>query len=827
MTFRVDGTTVIDSSRNICNAVNVNATSVCATNFFGNGSGITGINATGGGEIVCGTSSYTLTCSNQRTVSICITSQPSSASVCLPNATTLSEGSPTYVIKNVNPSTSLILRDVCSCALGVISPCGSSIVSLVDNTTCQGTWTLGSFATPEGVQTVSEVTYAALGTCVVSFTDADQNFHLLTVDFPSCRACARTFKPTSSGYCVTGSVVCLCSCLQFYPFTTASCGWAFGQAFQCHSSACGNIGANCGVLYLINCDSTCTCCIIDNMKALCTSPTGNWWESVLAIPSSNCGGASNRLFGFFETNMSDSVTCSACAVRLWCINNCTTGVPTACFLYCCLAFQTTFSGRRCWSPSISGRVEFFNEGNTSSLCGKQIVVVHNSGPSCTARCIEMFCLSANGQFSRHHTGCGNTGACLIATYFASYSQNTFRNAFLWNCQLSGDSDHTNGGGYNIQKLWSFCTSGELLCLRDPLGSTLPGSAAEFNSGSVNIFPIGCCLVGTFVSMSNASCNFTGIYRLCATTPLVATLLCSYCLPSCCTSCNTALFYSCLFGLNCNWHSILGQCSYFVNNDHNLPKRKFERCGLTNYQICDTNACVVWWAPSGPDSCVCLRRWLFNAAANTISQDCVLCFCGYTITCATCLAGGAIVTGNSATRACVHFLGNASFAICLTCATNTINPIECSANNLFSCTTASSNSNYYCVGNCRFLFTSCSASGTPNYSVVLYDMNTFPQTVSILGCYNNKARSTPQNYNVNTCRFIAYMGCCSASGATNSEIVLGIIDPATCCLSYSTGISESAISRSIEAIDANGYSVVQSCNCNSPTYTKTYERLKLL
>ena len=53
MAIQISGTTVIDNSRNVTNTVNVSASSsVTAASFYGDGSGLTGITASGVGTAI-------------------------------------------------------------------------------------------------------------------------------------------------------------------------------------------------------------------------------------------------------------------------------------------------------------------------------------------------------------------------------------------------------------------------------------------------------------------------------------------------------------------------------------------------------------------------------------------------------------------------------------------------------------------------------------------------------------------------------------------------------------------------------------------------------
>ena len=103
--------------------------------FAGSGGG----GATSGGEtITCNGSTISLTSDNSSSLSLCFNQ---TGCVCLPNATTLDEGSALYTIKNLSTENSVLLHDHCCNLYNFIKPFESIQISLHDNSTAQGGWT--------------------------------------------------------------------------------------------------------------------------------------------------------------------------------------------------------------------------------------------------------------------------------------------------------------------------------------------------------------------------------------------------------------------------------------------------------------------------------------------------------------------------------------------------------------------------------------------------------------------------------------------------------------------------------------------------------------
>lgn len=95
--------------------------------------------ATSGGEtITCNGTTVSLTSDNSSSLSICFNQ---TGCVCLPNATTLDEGSALYTIKNLSTNNSVLLHDHCCNLYNFIKPFESIQISLHDSSTAQGGWT--------------------------------------------------------------------------------------------------------------------------------------------------------------------------------------------------------------------------------------------------------------------------------------------------------------------------------------------------------------------------------------------------------------------------------------------------------------------------------------------------------------------------------------------------------------------------------------------------------------------------------------------------------------------------------------------------------------
>jgi hypothetical protein len=97
----------------------------------------------------------------------------------------------------------------------------------------------------------------------------------------------------------------------------------------------------------------------------------------------------------------------------------------------------------------------------------------------------------------------------------------------------------------------------------------------------------------------------------------------------------------------------------------------------------------------------------------------------------------------------------------------------------------------------------------------------------MGCFNVIARNHPANYNPATCQYMAYLLCCPGNGALNSDVVLATFDPAACTFSAAVGIADVSLGRTVEALNACAFTMIQSCSNFSIAFVRSFGRTKSL
>jgi len=314
--------------------------------------------ASGGGGLTGGSyccicaANYQITADNwdDKVTLVCFCGNPSSASLCMPNATTLDPGANLYTIKNGGSATTIVARDAASNILGIIKPCNTSTFSLVTNGDCTGQWSLQNYTDSLGaVQTSSaSSTFKPKDFCCSYSNECGDKLYVITACKEQCYYEAHTFCTTETGVSLinTLEVVTCAGCNDnscAYPLKD---GWLIVDGFYCNCQGTSgtNVGAfDCGTKFrfvTINCEGTCaTCCIVCSFTG--TGPTTgcNIHYCNTGVKFMSPGGM--NYFGFlgtFGVPTANSLPFDLIA-EVWCSNTCTTGAPNLCRkyqAYCCI-----------------------------------------------------------------------------------------------------------------------------------------------------------------------------------------------------------------------------------------------------------------------------------------------------------------------------------------------------------------------------------------------------------------------------------------------------------------------------------------------------------
>lgn len=380
--------------------------------------------AGGGGSLVCGTTSYTVCSNSDRTLAVCLTCGCPTGSICLPNATTLSPGSPTFVIKNENSNTTFLLRDNAACVLTSILPGQAVDASLYDNSASCGEWIIGKFSTPTAFNPGSKIVIFDGGKLEENNTySQDCNGGLISATFSRSSCCYKVaaFKCVNGEYVKTGQVN------GYFPRCNfGACYLQNGFIFwTCKNCACGSDlvdYAKCAVL--VNCDATCAvgfldCCAVGLCHHNCEK-SGCWQAAA--------HGYSN---GFFYSTGLVNVGSRCGYINVVKFNTTTTGAPTCtqCVLCCqsvvgcgnwCNTRTTdvlenssqSFVRPRC----CQGGVTQIWWGAENCVCGDSYMIVTLKGGMCSyyipPGCINTNCSSANSVYGGMFFMCDQPMMCV-------------------------------------------------------------------------------------------------------------------------------------------------------------------------------------------------------------------------------------------------------------------------------------------------------------------------------------------------------------------------------------------------------------------------------
>jgi len=835
---------------------------VCATTcFVGSGAGITGINTTGGGEtITCAASSYTLTSADCRAIGLCFTSSPQFGCLVLPNATTISAGSPIYVVKNLNPNTTVLIQDYCFCTVGYISPYSVNEISLYNNSTAQGNWSI--------VSGVTANCFAVLPTCYIScnifssqesctFTDANNKIHSLSWSCSKPCVCVITYAPSSSGYNVTSTsfttcapiYCCVCSISEnFGRICATPDGFILIEnryAYQCCNTPGGY--SNSTIFYVVNCDSTCYVKYADNTfsnTCYCGINVSCWYCGYL-IGGSTCIN-NNHLYLYDNSYVSPCGPCSVQLERVYYTVTGTTGAPTICTCLLNIAntvltgstyYVCSYPASWCSVPNKTGTIYtqvFF----TCTCVGGQTGAVAQ----------KLFCFLSNGCVILNCAACGSPKDNGVIHCLCSYINNgtTYNPSFYMTniCNIPVIAFTPCGYGYitanttgyfNFTCLGTYCQGPGIDCVR-----CIYRVAANSS---------------LFVAQTYAACSPSyslGITWLeyCSTTPTTGKFNCL-----CCIGYTSYSIYNCTLDPFLGVFGGIGApASSFNYAYHYCDKERgctFANpgcsCNLNNFApnyllICDTPTCAYWFGPAiscNINAACCnypFAIWTYApGTAPTVKCAVFLCFtCGYSIgtslTCSghtLCMGTFGIICSFSPTGSSfsANLINSYVFCTANTCLCYSIQSYITST---YNCCIPNCAFNNYCAGANTILnltnIGDCCISAT-GY-IFSYNVSAFPATVTILGQFPSYGDICCMDYNANSGNFVGG-SCCCCPGAQNF-VFAGNYNANTNSLIY----NPATVAFNPYSYFANACILsVGSINCSSviaqPTVISCFVKVKLI
>ena len=773
--------------------------------------------AGGGGGLVCGTTSFTITAESNRSLAICLTCECPSGNITLPNATSLSPGSPTYIIKNENTSTTYLLRDNTSCVLTAILPGQAVDASLYDNSAQQGEWVIGKFSKPTPFNPVSDIdifTGGRLDNTDTNMHDCCGNFSALTYDHPTCCYKAVTFKNVNGEYVKTGEVdgtVCKCQ----FGVAPAHNGWVI---FSCRFCQCGGALVDYAkFITAINCDSTCAATFINCCDVGCCD-------------NSNSNGGSAGCWACFLTEGTSmlqshnlynrSSRCGSIALAKICTT--TTGAPTC---HTCVQCIQTLTSCQNWDA-----------GCQTIVCQRNTLCYDR--PKC--------CASVVSSIIFRNPNC-HTGSSVYLVHLKGNVCYIFGGE---NCNILNNTSGNNvtGDAFFIcdQFFWRACI-GSPSCTNQFLKINHCGNGCctcnlfSWSAQQCGMLPVGChffiragccrCILG--VSILKCACqNCVCRHSLAEGSQGFSCL--NYNNLSGSGRCNDAM---CLFvGLgsidqnqNNHWGEIdrndqtrrfttNGGIDYCKYNDANATH--FRACNAKGetgmfpqafsnafFLVCDTSTCLAGFFLDHAQSGECLRMKKFHF--NTTHQCQVCCFkiCLPTAfiqaeyhnhcicnehngfkywDCVNCRLCSYNVARGLATRWCITGACNQATVCCMATTSGNSFPgakhkCECTCNKYFN------------HSNKRFLHAIHNVCGGVDFQLMSYNMDTFPGAVFC--CTVSKAtagRKWIGGYSAAKCRFL-YAGeqwICSSKIFTDLGLIHGIYNPSTNCYStFNTGSTD--------------------------------------
>jgi len=596
---------------------------------------------TGGGEtITCAASSYTLTSADCRAIGLCFTTLPQVGCLVLPNATTVCAGGPAYVVKNLNPTTTVLVQDSCFCTIGYISPCQVGQISLYNNSTAQGSWALASGASLSGYACVGYSSFCPSifpGTtaCCKSFVDANNKIHTLAWSATTPCVCAITCAPsTNGGYTITSTSFCTCSCISGPGCCQMICTTNDGfilidnrYSGQCCSGVSPGQYSNTTFIYAINCDSTAAISIFDNSlgnTSFCSVPIVCWCSGQCTALA--CTYRFNNHLHFTDRT-SSGIACSVQLERTYYITTGTTSTPTISCCFFCVLINPQPAGT-------TGRYYYPLDTSWCSVPNKTAFLYSQLYNSCYAPgCFfpypishKLFCYCANGYVFLTCAACGSSQDNGVLTRICSSC--CFPNQVCF-----------------APVAYSICNTPVILlnfvdccCLNCCSPSYITANTNGYyclNSftnmscclGLLNRVSSNSCLFAYNTVSGNATCGYMCVYWLeyCGTTQSFTRLGCQ-CIY------NNSDCPTCVFGTFC-YSGNPGMANYayhYCDKDRGCTfANPGCSCNLTNFQpnyllICDTASCAIWFSRSAGCCASCQGDNLAIFAYTPGSAPVIIC-----------------------------------------------------------------------------------------------------------------------------------------------------------------------------------------------------------
>jgi len=789
--------------------------------------------AGGGGGLVCGTTSYTVCADSNRSLAICLTCECPSGNITLPNATGLSPGSPTFVIKNENTNTTYLLRDNTSCVLTAILPGQAVDASLYDNSAQQGEWVIGKFSKPTPFNPVSTIdiwTGGRLENSQTNYHDCCEGFSSVTYDFPTCCYKAVTFKSVNGEYTKVGEVAGkLCKCN--FDVIPAHNGFVI---FSCLFCSCGSSLVDYAkFITAINCDSTCAvtfvnCCDVGCChNAACGSTLGKW------ICYLTEGTSMLTSYGILNC---DSRCLSVAVAKL---NTTTTGAPTCCTCAQCIINTTGCSNYHC------SRHNDFCYLNT--LCYDR--------PKCCAEFLQHLlmghptCMSGDGVYIYHVKGdvqvlyagfrCGSMN-CSSANNVAGILNVVCDQPFVQACLTS---PNCNTKWIKLNHCGNSCCSCEFYSWHASQCGPIP-------VGCFYYLQTGCCRCVMDAYIIKCMCQ--NCFCQCSLSAGSERVDClNYCNMSGSTLCNDALClyigkgiahreYNHWFTVNRNDLTVRRRNSNQINySKHSDGTATFTKvCDSQQSQmyapnnfdntfllVCDCATCLAGFILNHTQTSCCLRFKKFHFSATHYCQICCFHICLPTAfaqseyqdhcVCTECI--GFKYWDSTNCRMCSYNITRGLATLwCITgaCNTATVCCIGTTAGNSF----AGAISDNVCRchrhfnhSNTRFITTTHSQCGAADMRIYNFNLDTFPGAVFCCEA-SNSGRKWGGGYSGAKCRLLfgGEQWICNNNIYTNTGIVHGVYNPSNnCYTSFDSGTAD-AIQGTIQG-SIPGLDVITLCN----------------
>jgi len=781
--------------------------------------------AGGGGGLVCGTTSYTVCADSNRSLAICLTCECPSGSVTLPNATSLSPGSPTYIIKNENTNTTYLLRDNTSCVLTSIPPGGAVDASLYDNSAQQGEWVIGKFTKPTPFNPVSDLSYFSQGeltgddvTTECTHHDNGLGYSVLHYRRSTCCYKAVTFKAVGGEMVKAGEIngtVCKCkfnACRSQNGFVLFSC-----QFCQCG----GALVDYAKFITAINCDSTCAVTFINCCAVGCCHNTGN--DGVGDRSGKWDGGHLVRGTGVLYSMGILNCDNRCALMQIAKINTTSTGAPTCTAILECVQDLCSCSAHHC-QKHITFCETNTDEYDRPNCCMSAVSAFYFGATNCICGEVGFLVSVKNTQcyyFARKGCSCiGNHGG----SNFSGYAY------FINDIPLLGVCQAAPSCTTQLIKI-KHCNNAECNCI-----------IHSHTSNQCGFVPIGKCFV-MLLGCNRCMMDVMRIRCYCQN------CICKHnlsqgseplsCMNMCMNKCTDAACYfvgmGCISKLSGNaWHyRNKNDGTSFRNDNSETDYLKFNdkdqsnpvtRCtnshispnprGYTSmfFLTCDTADCVAGFHPlrsqtdhflkfskfhlSATHHCHCCNFCIAIPAAFQQASYHDQCICGECNgfrfwDCANCLLCSYNITKGYATKWCLN--GAQNEAIVCFIGTTAGNSFAGATRN--NCNTSVNAT--YSHSPTRFITTNHSQCNRREMDINMYNFDTFPGAVFC--CIISKEeghRPWKGGYSSDKCKFLlgSQQWICCGAVHTNTGIIAAIYNPSTNCFSsFDQGVADAQTS----------------------------------